>query len=194
MVLPFFPQTFDTLVLSFTRSWVYILVSLCLILQKSPQRYHRPILLILFTLFLNKALKAIWQMPLAPHLGNHTWAFPSGHMQAAVTFWGYFSLLTSSRPLRFTLLLLTAVIGWGLVHAGFHSWIDIGGAVVFGVISIFILEKLFFFCPPRFFFLIPIILAFCASTVMLITPKMPSSYWYFIPLILTFSGLWFRRK
>lgn len=98
--------------------------------------YGTTLLLVLFTMIYNYYLKSIWQLPLPPPLEG--WAFPSGHMHSAVVFWGW--LAYQYRSVGFSLMALsfTALVGFGLVHHGYHYTKDVIGAVGFGALSLVI--------------------------------------------------------
>lgn len=92
--------------------------------------------IMLFGMILNTALKVTFQVPLSPLLGKAGFAFPSGHMQLATTFFGW--LLFKSRVLILRVLITAAIIGigMGLVHFGYHNYHDVIAALFFGGLTI----------------------------------------------------------
>ncbi len=79
-------------------------------------------------------LKSIWQEPLPAWMSSDTWAFPSGHMLFTVTFYGWMALELRKIWLSFCVGLLMLGVGWALMHFGYHSIRDIGGAIGFGTL------------------------------------------------------------
>lgn len=98
-------------------------------------------LLVLLSMVLNVLLKSIFLIPLAPELGIKGFAFPSGHMQVSVVLYGAL-LRAYPRPLlRGILLIILAGIGFGLIHQGYHTLTDVGGAIVFGIFTLYGFSK-----------------------------------------------------
>lgn len=97
--------------------------------------------LLLFALLFNPFLKSIWQVPLLPSVGHEGWAFPSGHMQVTCTFYGW--MAWQMRPLWFRLLIIFLLGGLGisLIYCGFHTLVDVLGAVFFAGLTILIYHK-----------------------------------------------------
>lgn len=96
-----------------------------------PLFFHALCLLLLSILF-NYALKITFQIPFSPTLGKPGFAFPSGHMHAAVAFYGWLMHRASNSLGRAALVGLLAGIGFSLFYRGYHNYIDIIGALFFG--------------------------------------------------------------
>lgn len=88
-------------------------------------------ILLMFIMILNAFLKSIFQIPLADHLGIEGYAFPSGHMSSAFTFYGW--LLINSKENLLKIILGTVIIGVGfaLIYKDYHNIYDILGSVFF---------------------------------------------------------------
>jgi hypothetical protein len=99
-----------------------------------------PTLLLLLTIILSALLKLAFAIPYSPELvaklGKGGFAFPSGHMQSAAVFYGWFITTITAKWIRFTLIALIIGIGSALVHEGYHSVYDIFGGLFFAVITI----------------------------------------------------------
>ncbi len=91
-------------------------------------------ILLMSIMILNSFLKSIFQIPLPPHLNIETYAFPSGHMSSAITFYGWLALNTKNNFIRFILVSLIAGVGYSLIHKGFHNIYDIAGSIFFSAI------------------------------------------------------------
>jgi hypothetical protein len=76
-----------------------------------------------------------------PHLfyhdGKEGFAFPSGHMQVAVVFYGWLFLIYEQTLIRALLLIVLSGIAFGLIQQGYHNFSDVIASVVFGIITIY---------------------------------------------------------
>ena len=88
-------------------------------------------ILLMFIMILNSFLKSIFQVPLAEHLNIEGYAFPSGHMSSAITFYGWLILNTKNNFIRFALASLIAGVGFSLIYKGYHNIYDIAGSIFF---------------------------------------------------------------
>ena len=88
-------------------------------------------ILLMFVMILNIFLKSIFQIPLSDHLGIEGYAFPSGHMSSAFTFYGW--LLINSKENFLKIILGTVIIGVGfsLIYKDYHDIYDILGSIFF---------------------------------------------------------------
>jgi undecaprenyl-diphosphatase len=97
----------------------------------------------LFAVIFNRFLKHIFKIPLLPHLGNG-YAFPSGHMHAAMVFYGYALYSVDDRRIK---ALITAILlgeGFSLIYLKFHGLADLLGAIGFAVLEILCYHQLVF--------------------------------------------------
>lgn len=155
--------------------------------------WGQALFLLLFTVILNVLLKYFFHVPLLPHLGKG-FAFPSGHMQAAVAFYGW--LILSYRHLIFRFVLLTVLtgIGFSLIYFHYHTLIDVLGAVGFGSLSLSIYQPytriaIFRKNPP----LLGLTLCGLAAPIMLFLAQkyfIPSHVWQAFYALLAFSLIW----
>lgn len=102
--------------------------------------FIRTLLLVSFTLVYNLGLKSIWQVPLLPPLEG--WAFPSGHMHAAVVFWGWLAIEFHRFWFTGIVLIILSIIAYSLLHYFYHWPIDILAAIIFGSLSLFLFSLL----------------------------------------------------
>lgn len=91
-------------------------------------------ILLMSIIILNSFLKSIFQTLLSDNLNIETYAFPSGHMSSAITFYGWLALNTKNNFIRFILAALIAGVGYSLIQKGFHSIYDIAGSIFFSAI------------------------------------------------------------
>lgn len=92
--------------------------------------------IMLIGMIFNTALKGTFQVPLAAFLNKPGYAFPSGHMQLATTFFGWLALKFQYTSLRIIIALALVGIGMGLVHFGYHNYYDVSAAVFFAALTI----------------------------------------------------------
>ncbi len=111
-----------------------VIALLCIgFLGYDKKKVSKTLFLLLFSMILNAFLKSIWQIPLSPKIGTG-FAFPSGHMQNSAVLWGWLSLEVNQKPFfAFSIFLLSGV-AFGLLHFGYHTPVDILGALFFAII------------------------------------------------------------
>ena len=105
-------------------------------------------LFLFFVMVYNGFLKSIWQIPLPDTLGIEGWAFPSGHMHSAWVFWGWLAFKLRDSVWTFIILIMLTLTGFALIQRGYHTPIDIIGAVGFGTTTLF-LTHYFLKCIPN---------------------------------------------
>lgn len=97
--------------------------------------FRQAIYILFFSMIVNMFLKSLFQVPLPAVLGKG-FAFPSGHMQASATLYGflfcqvtcYIACNVRKAQLGVCLTILLLGIGWGLVHFDYHNWVDVSAA------------------------------------------------------------------
>lgn len=122
--------------IQWSHLWLMGLIILVGLLSPKRAIFLDLIFLLLFTLILNKVLKAAFHVPLPPALGMDGFAFPSGHMQISSIFYGGLALHLGSWRWRVPLGILLAGIGWSLTYFGYHYWIDVWGALFFASLTL----------------------------------------------------------
>jgi len=98
--------------------------------------FYHAFCIMFFSIIINVALKATFQIPLAPFLNKAGFAFPSGHMQLATIVYGWLAFKIQSTRLRILISVVLIGIGFGLVHFGYHTVIDVLGGVFFAALLI----------------------------------------------------------
>jgi len=94
-------------------------------------------LLILFSMVFNAFLKSLFLVPLNPAIGKEGFAFPSGHMQVSVAFYGWLFWAYLYRMLRGSILLVLTGVGYGLIQQGYHNFSDVIAAAAVGVLTVY---------------------------------------------------------
>ena len=110
-----------------------------------------------FTLFvfisalLNSFLKDLFQDPrpesiesIDPFLMSldPSYGFPSGHAQLAVVIWGFILLRSKNNFIKILCLFLIASISFSRIYLGVHDVADVISGIIFGIVSIILLEQL----------------------------------------------------
>ena len=98
--------------------------------------FYHATCLILVSMIFNTALKVTFQVPLSPILGKDGFAFPSGHMQSAATFFGWLAFRNNSIAIRILIAALLIGVGLSLVHFKYHNYYDVLAAVFFALLQI----------------------------------------------------------
>ena len=124
--------------------------------------FYHALCIMFFNIILNVALKATFQIPLAPFLNKAGFAFPSGHMQLATIVYGWLAFKRPSTRLRILISVVLMGIGFGLVHFGYHTVIDVLGGVFFAILLI----KLYAFMQFKHSKTLPWLLASISSFAM----------------------------
>lgn len=71
-----------------------------------------------------------------------SYSFPSGHTQAATSFWGGSMIVLKSKPVIWLGSIMIALTGLSRMYLGVHWPMDIVGGILFGFASILIANKL----------------------------------------------------
>ena len=133
--------------------------------------YYRLAVLLLFmsvfaTLF-NSYLKSLWQIPLPVTANSTGWAFPSGHMHFASTFWLTLTLSLGRKYLLFTVPMLCS-LGYALVAKGYHYPMDIFPAAFLGACEALYAHH-FLRTPPCYYFSVPLMI--CGTLMYAFNPQ-----------------------
>lgn len=108
-------------------------------------RYQRVVLagfsLMCFNAIVGRYLKMLFMIPLPSAIGINDYAFPSGHMLAACTIYGFIAYHESHLLLRRTLYIILLGIAYGLIHHQYHNIYDVSAAVVIATTSIVALHQ-----------------------------------------------------
>ncbi|MDR1334709.1 MAG: hypothetical protein LBJ19_00305 [Holosporaceae bacterium] len=121
-------------ILKFGHVDVIVFIIMGILFHRSDD-YETAACFVCFVMIFNQLLKDLFKVPLFPHLGS-SYAFPSGHMHAAMAFYGYIFARTKNIFAKAALVMLLGSIGFALVYCNFHDWIDVLGAVGFGITEI----------------------------------------------------------
>lgn len=92
--------------------------------------------ILLLGMLVNGALKYTFRIPLSPSIGKTGFAFPSGHMQTSVTFYGWLFNATNQRTIKAAILIVLFGIALGLIHFNYHDIVDVLGGIACAVLLI----------------------------------------------------------
>jgi hypothetical protein len=122
--------------LIFSHTATILILALFALHTKHRDMFAHALILMFFSMVLNVFLKDYFKIPLPLHVNPHSYAFPSGHMQAPLAFYGYLLMACGHHFLRILLLTVLCGIGFGLVQKGYHTSLDVLGAWSFGLPSL----------------------------------------------------------
>lgn len=188
-----FTDIFCRTVLLASQFYFFVLLIVFGFIFLKKETFGRAFFILAFIIILNRFLKGVFQMPLPPGVNPNTWAFPSGHMITATTFWLWISWEYKNKILYVFTTLLLASIGFGLVHCGYHYALDIAGAVFFALVTIvfyhFLVKTSYLQKNPP---IIGFILAIIAIPFMLLTENLTKhlSIWLAFGSLLGFACGW----
>lgn len=106
----------------------YILMSLATLFYISSKKDNAAhlILLLLFSMIYKTMLKDVFKLPAPITSPTTNFGFPSGHINFAVIFYGWFVLtIPHSKLLRLICPLIVGLTGWSMVYIGYHYPIDV---------------------------------------------------------------------
>ncbi len=124
------------LFLSFSHETVILPLIIVGYIWLNQNIFFQAICLLLSSMLLNAALKITFKTPLNPELGKIGFAFPSGHMQSTTVFYGWLYSNFKNFKFRVFIIFVLLGVGYSLVYNGFHNYLDVFGAVFFGILLI----------------------------------------------------------
>jgi hypothetical protein len=135
-------NTLSQLFLQSAQFYTLVLIIVIGLVFIDRRIFLRALSILLFSMVFNAFLKSFFKIPLKAHFKSNWYAFPSGHANAATTFYGY--LLHRFKNPWLTLIGVTLIMGvcWALVHNHYHDWMDVTAAVGFSTLLIFIFHWL----------------------------------------------------
>lgn len=173
-----FVNTLSTTILKFSHQEIIIPLVIIGYIWFNRPVFYSAISLVLLSMLDNVALKITFKVPLAPHLGKEGYAFPSGHMQLATVLYGWLIYKIPNTLLRMGLVILIALIGFSLIHAGYHDLKDIlaamGSALL--LITVFVVAQKNL--SPKNFFYAPLLFALAAlGYIFAVQGTVPQHVW-----------------
>lgn len=134
--------TLDYWVVATSLGGVTILLLLSVLVYHLLSREAGLVMLtsVLTTAFLNPALKEAFRLPRPPVdemlIEASGYGFPSGHAQAAASFWGVPLLRTNSICIRLLSVVMLSLISYSRLALRVHYPWDVIGGVFFGLITV----------------------------------------------------------
>jgi hypothetical protein len=174
--------------LGFTHEIVILPLIILGYIWLNQKNFYNAICLLLISMLFNYALKVTFKIPLAPTLGKTGFAFPSGHMQSAVVLYGWLITKIKQPIVKILIILLLIGVGLSLVYFGYHNYLDILGAIFFGILLIFIYNILLNNINKYLYYLIlsfSSILMLYIAIIHNIAPHLWMAYYGLIGLIIT---------
>jgi len=122
--------------LTFSHETIILPIVLIGYTLQDRTKWSSAVYIMLFTMVLSQFLKDLWKIPLPAHIDPNGYAFPSGHMQMAATFYGYLMLQYKHIAVRASCSLIIIMVGLSLMHFGYHELRDILGGLGFAALTI----------------------------------------------------------
>lgn len=169
-----------------TNTTFIILVAIFTLFYVDKKVAINSLMFAIFSIFINQYLKSIWQVPMDPSLGKEGWAFPSGHTQLNIVFWGSLLWQLRSKYLAVFLLVLLPSSYFAMVDAKYHTWEDIAGGIITG----FVMLILFVLCYQyalRYIKSISMCILFVCCVLFWLLPEQPHQYfwlWFYLGCLL----------
>ncbi|MFN8912590.1 MAG: hypothetical protein ACK5V4_07465 [Alphaproteobacteria bacterium] len=189
-------ELYYQLALVATNTPFIILISIYILFCVDKNVVVNTLISSMLSIFINQYLKSIWQVPMDPSLHKIGWAFPSGHTQLNIVFWGSLLWQIRSKLLVAWVILLLHSSYFAMVDAKYHTWYDIWGGIIAGVCVL-----LLFVVWHRYFrdyrkSISAFVLILCAL-IFLLLPEMPHKFfwlWFYLgcltPILLV---IWVRQ-
>ena len=98
------------------------------------EKFSHALNLLMLSIICNSLLKGVFKVPLAAHLAQEGYAFPSGHMQSSMVLYGYLALNSKNIWYKFFTAVLLGGIGFGLKYFSYHDYFDVVGGILFGAL------------------------------------------------------------
>lgn len=98
------------------------------------EKFSHALNLLMLSIICNSLLKAVFKVPLAAHLAQEGYAFPSGHMQSSMVLYGYLALNSKNIWYKFFTAVLLGGIGFCLSYFSYHDYFDVFGGILFGAL------------------------------------------------------------
>jgi membrane-associated phospholipid phosphatase len=168
--------------LEFTSGIVVAPILIFGFLFKSKIKYCQAGAITAFCIILNILLKGLFAIKASP---DAEFAFPSGHMQAAVVF--YWFLLGQNSKLFYKAIATVIIIGvgMGLIHFKYHTLIDVLGGLGFGFCLLAIYSLLLRYCPNVSAWLLVVAGFLTIQGIKLLYPFVPEYGWHAFYLLLS---------
>lgn len=132
-------DSFFTWVTHLGHEYAYILILLIVFWCVDRRIAHRVALLFLFSMWLNGLLKEVFATPrpsadqgVRVLVREHSFSFPSGHAQGAMTLWGALAWSFGSRILWIIAVALILLVGFSRIYLGAHYPVDVVGGYGIG--------------------------------------------------------------
>jgi len=132
------PEVAADIFLAFSELPVILLIIIAGYILIERQLFFRAACLAAITIIVNTALKGVFQIPLALSVGKIGYAFPSGHMQFAVTLYVWLACNYRSWALKIITVILLSGIAFGLMLYGYHNIYDVLGGIFSGVLLVYL--------------------------------------------------------
>lgn len=124
--------------MKFGTTYTIAVISFLIVIFSKKRENNGLIYLLFLTMIYNTILKDIFKLPLPETCPSKGFGFPSGHMNFNAVFYFWLIMINRNAIVRAGLLLMLAIIGWGMVYSGFHYARDVILTPFFALAVIFL--------------------------------------------------------
>lgn len=154
--------------------------------SKKRNAFCRTLYIVLFTMILSTFLKSFFKIPYSnPSFTGY--AFPSGHMLAAIAFWGWLAWELQKRWFSVLVFIILPCIAFALIYLDFHTLQDVYGAVVIEPLVLMTYSFICHFFRNARTAYVGFTLSFLAIPVIYFTSHLRDSVWISLGSLLAAS-------
>lgn len=95
------------------------------------------------SMYINEVLKETIMLERPFYSKENGFSFPSGHTQAATTFWGYLIPIVSKRIFTIIAIMMIVIVSFSRLYVGAHWPIDVIGAIFIATFLIYMTLRTF---------------------------------------------------
>ena len=108
-----------------SNDYLLMLIAIALFVFHRRYNYSHLIFLLLFSMIYKTVLKDIFKWPAPLTSPTTNFGFPSGHINFAVIYYGWFMMTYHTKLLNILCPLVIITTGWAMVYTGYHYLSDV---------------------------------------------------------------------
>ena len=108
-----------------SNDYLLMLSAITLFIFHQRYNYTHLIFLLLFSMVYKTILKDIFKCPAPPTSPTTNFGFPSGHINFAVIYYGWFMVTYRTNLPKILCPIALIMTGWAMVYTGYHYLFDV---------------------------------------------------------------------